>query len=271
VRGQPLFINAIVAAPQWRNVFCSAIIHLQFNNPELTVGFVQDSARPLIDGRTMCGRFVQKTDLKEAGKIFEAVIEAELRPNYNVAPRQPIAVIMEDGMRKIVEMQWGLIPHWAKNPSIANKLINARSETLAEKPSFKESFKSRRCLIIADGFYEWQTKEGIKKPYFIFMKDKKPFGMAGLYDNWKNEEGKTITTCTIVTTEANEFMKSLHHRMPVIIAPEQYDLWLDSAEKDTSKISALMKPWDAKNMDAYEVSQRVNSPVNNSDDCINPI
>ena len=219
----------------------------------------------------MCGRFVQKVDLREAAKIFDAIVEAEQKINYNVAPRQPIAVIMEDGKRKIVEMSWGLVPRWAKDASIANKLINARSETVAEKPSFRDSFKSRRCLIIADGFYEWQTKDGIKKPFYIFMKGKKPFGIAGLYDLWKDENGKEITICTIITTEANEFMKSLHHRMPVIISPENYNHWLDPAEKDTSKIGSLMKPWDSNEMDAYEVGTLVNSAGYNSAECINPL
>lgn len=219
----------------------------------------------------MCGRFVQKVDLREAAKIFDAIVEAEQRTNYNVAPRQPIAVIMEDGKRKIVEMSWGLVPRWAKDASIANKLINARSETVAEKPSFRDSFKSRRCLIIADGFYEWQTKDGIKKPFYIFMKGKKPFGMAGLYDLWKDENGKEITTCTIITTEANEFMKTLHHRMPVIISPENYNHWLDPVERDTSKIGSLMKPWDSNEMDAYEVGILVNSAGYNSAECINPL
>lgn len=219
----------------------------------------------------MCGRFVQKVDLREAAKIFDAIVEGEQKINYNVAPRQPIAVIMEDGKRKIVEMLWGLVPRWAKDASIANKLINARSETVAEKPSFRDSFKSRRCLIIADGFYEWQTKDGIKKPFYIYMKDKKPFGMAGLYDLWKDENGKEITTCTIITTEANEFMKSLHHRMPVIISPENYNHWLDPAERDTSKIGSLMKPWDSNEMDAYEVGILVNSAGYNSAECINPL
>jgi putative SOS response-associated peptidase YedK len=219
----------------------------------------------------MCGRFVQISDLREVGKIFQATVEARLQPNYNVAPRQPIAVLMEEGKRKIMEMQWGLIPHWAKDAAIANKLINARSETLAEKPSFRDSFKSRRCLIIADGFYEWQSLGGIKRPYFIFMKDKQPFAMAGVYDRWKDHEGKTVTSCTIVTTEANEFMKPLHHRMPVIIAPKDYTLWLDPAAKDSAKLAALLKPWDAKNMEAYEVRAMVNSPVNNTSNCIEPI
>lgn len=219
----------------------------------------------------MCGRFVQKVDLREAAKIFEAIVEAEQRTNYNVAPRQPIAVIMADGKRKIVEMSWGLIPHWAKDASIANKLINARSETVAEKPSFRESFRSRRCLIIADGFYEWQTRDGVKKPFYIFMKNRKPFGMAGLYDHWKDENGKEITTCTIITTEANEFMKSLHHRMPVIISPNDYDRWLDPAERDASKIGSLMKPWDSNEMGAYEVGALVNSAGYNSAECIDPL
>jgi Uncharacterized conserved protein len=220
----------------------------------------------------MCGRFVRKTDIREIGKIFEAAeIESDLAPSFNIAPRQPIAVIMEKGKRKLVTMQWGLIPHWSKDESIANKLINARSETLIEKPSFRNAFKKQRCLIIADGFYEWQGMGAGKKPYYIFLKDEKPFAMAGLYEIWTNPEGKAITTCTIVTTEANDFMKPLHHRMPVIVRPTDYDLWLNPLEIDFPKLQRIFNPIDPETMKAYEVSIQVNLVANNSEDCIRPV
>jgi putative SOS response-associated peptidase YedK len=198
-------------------------------------------------------------------------IESDVQPSYNIAPRQPVAVIMEEGKRKIVTMKWGLIPHWAKDATIADRLINARSETVEEKPSFRDSFKKRRCLIIADGFYEWQGSGLSKKPFFIFMKDERPFGMAGLFDYWTNPEGEKAITCTIVTTEANEIMKPIHHRMPVILAPDDYDLWLNPAETEATKIKALMKPYNAELLMAREVGLLVNNPRNNSEECIAPM
>jgi putative SOS response-associated peptidase YedK len=220
----------------------------------------------------MCGRFVRKIKLQEAMEFFKAaLLEGELAPSFNIAPRQPVAVIMEDGKRKIVPMQWGLIPHWAKDEKIANNLINARSETIAEKPSFKNSFKKFRCLIIADGFYEWQGTGKNKKPFYICRKDETPFGMAGLFDRWINPQGKTIPTCTIVTTEANEIMKPIHHRMPVIIEPENYDLWLNSHENDTAKLGKLLIPCNPTILKAFEVGLSVNSALNNSENCIRPL
>jgi putative SOS response-associated peptidase YedK len=220
----------------------------------------------------MCGRFVRKINLRDALDIFKAVsVEAELGPAFNISPRQPVAVIVEDGKRKIVSLQWGLIPHWAKDEKIANKLINARAETIAEKPSFRNSFKKFRCLIIADGFYEWQGAGLKKRPFFIFMKDGKPFGMAGLYDRWIDPHGKTVVTCTIVTTDANEFMKPIHHRMPVIIAPADYDQWLNPSFNDIVKLGRLLKPCNPELLAAYEVSVAVNSSQNNSEECIRPL
>jgi putative SOS response-associated peptidase YedK len=210
--------------------------------------------------------------MREIGKIFNAVeIESDLAPSYNIAPRQPIAVIMEKGKRKLVIMQWGLIPHWSKDESVANKLINARSETLIEKPSFRNAFKKQRCLIIADGFYEWQGTGMGKKPFYIFLKDENPFAMAGLYENWTNPEGKIITSCTIVTTEANEFMKPLHHRMPVIVRPADYGLWLNPLEMDFDKLNWVFSSIDSDSMKAFEVSVQVNLVANNSENCIRPM
>jgi putative SOS response-associated peptidase YedK len=219
----------------------------------------------------MCGRFVQKSDIRKIAPLFKAaIVESDVLPRYNITPRQPIAVVMEKGQRKIVTMKWGLVPHWAKNETISNKLINARSETVTEKPSFKDSFKKRRCLIIADGFYEWQGSGLTKRPFFICMKDDVPFGMAGLYDIWTNAGGEKITTCTIVTTEANEIMKPIHHRMPVILDAKDYDVWLN-VEKTDSNLQTILKPCNSDLLKAYEVSLNVNNPRNDSPECIAPV
>jgi putative SOS response-associated peptidase YedK len=218
----------------------------------------------------MCGRFVQKSDLSKILPIFKAVlVESDVLPSYNITPRQPVAVVMEKGQRKIVTMKWGLIPHWAKDETIANKLINARSETVFEKPSFRDSVKKRRCLIIADGFYEWQGVGLSKKPFYICKVNDEPFGMAGLYDVWINAAGEKVSTCTIVTTGANKIMEPIHHRMPVILGSGDFDLWLNS-ENDYEKIKGLLKPCEAELLKASEVSLLVNNPRNNSPECILP-
>jgi putative SOS response-associated peptidase YedK len=218
----------------------------------------------------MCGRFVRKTDLREAAKFFSAaVVETDQGPSYNVAPRQPIAVVMEAGRRRIVSMQWGLIPSWSKDANIGYKMINARAETILEKPSFKGAFKHRRCLIIADGFYEWREEGTRKVPVYIFLKDKGPFGMAGIYETWKSPAGEEIRTCSIITTAANEFMKKIHERMPVIIKREDESTWL-SDKSDEQALIGLLKPYRASQMQCHEVSAAVNSPMHNAEDCIDP-
>jgi putative SOS response-associated peptidase YedK len=219
----------------------------------------------------MCGRFVQKSDLRKIAPLFNAVLESDVQPSYNITPRQPIAVVMEKGQRKIVSMKWGLVPHWAKEEAIANKLINARSETVTEKPSFRDSFKKRRCLIIADGFYEWQGSGMAKKPFFICMKDDAPFGMAGRYDIWTNAAGEKVTTCTIITTEANEIMKPIHHRMPVILKAEDYDVWLDVDKAADLNLQPILRPCELGLLKAYEVGLGVNNPRNNTAECIVPV
>jgi putative SOS response-associated peptidase YedK len=220
----------------------------------------------------MCGRFVQISDLREVAPLFgAAMVESKALTSYNITPRQPIAVIVEKGERKIVTMKWGLIPHWAKDETIFGKLINARCESVEEKPSFKDSFKKRRCLIIADGFYEWQGMGLAKRPFYICMKDQRPFGMAGLFDYWRKSDDTTEITCTIVTTEANEIMKPIHHRMPVIISPQDYGLWLDPAATDVAKVKHLLAPCDPDLLIARHVSLLVNNPRNNSQECIVPL
>jgi putative SOS response-associated peptidase YedK len=219
----------------------------------------------------MCGRFVQKSDLRKIAPLFKAaIVESDVQPSHNITPRQPIAVVMEKGQRKIVTMKWGLVPHWAKDEAIANKLINARSETVTEKPSFRDSFKKRRCLIIADGFYEWQGMGLAKRPFFICMKDEVPFGMAGLYDVWTSGTGEQITTCTIITTEANEIMKPIHHRMPVILDAKDYDLWLDVEKAVDANLQTILKPCDPGLLQTRQVNLIVNNPRNNSPECMVP-
>jgi putative SOS response-associated peptidase YedK len=220
----------------------------------------------------MCGRFVRSTNIRDLGKIFDTEdVLSQLDPSYNIAPTQPIAVIMVDGKRKLVSMKWGLIPHWAKDPEIGSRMINARAETIDEKPSFKHPLKRHRCLILADGFYEWKTEDKKKYPSYIHLKSSKPFAMAGIYDSWQSPTGEVITSCSIITTEANEFMKQIHHRMPVIINPEDYDVWLNPDVNDPVIIkNILSRPIDPGMMESHEVSPEVNSTSHNSPDCILP-
>ena len=215
----------------------------------------------------MCGRFARINTAKEITEIFNLdQIEIELGPSYNIAPTQDVAVIIENGNSKLTAMRWGLIPFWAKDISIGSKLINARGETVDEKPSFKYSFQKRRCLIVANGFYEWQKRGSNKFPYFIHLKDKKPFCFAGIYDNWKSTDGDKITSCSIITTEAMKSLKTIHPRMPVILPRENFSLWFKN--NDTNTLKQLLIPYTKNDLDFYEVSTDVNSPANNYPDLI---
>jgi len=211
----------------------------------------------------MCGRFtltVDSADLKEA--FAEYTFPSMFAPRYNIAPSQPILAIPNDGRNTADFFAWGLIPMWAKDPSIGNRLINARGETVAEKPSFRGSFKYKRCLILADGFYEWKAAAGkrTKTPYFIHMADRKPFAFAGLWDSWESPDGSSIKTCAIITTEPNELMASIHDRMPVILRPRDYIKWLDTTPQTPERLLPLIKPFPAEAMSAYPVSTLVNKP-----------
>src|ERR1700675_3593610 len=211
----------------------------------------------------MCGRFtltVNPDELEEAFKDFD--FPERFAPRFNIAPTQPVLAIPNDAKNKADFFLWGLIPSWAKDPSTGNKLINARGETIAEKPSFRGGFKYKRCLILADGFYEWkvQARTKIKTPYFIHMQDRKPFAFAGLWDEWQSPHGGALRTCTIITTEPNELMKTLHNRMPVILHPRDYAEWLDPAPRAPDSLLHLVKAFPADAMSAYPVSTMVNSP-----------
>ena len=216
----------------------------------------------------MCGRYTLKTPdgaLVEQFEIDE--YPSSITASYNIAPTQEVAaVIAEDEKRKLQMLRWGLIPSWADDPSIGNRMINARAETVSQKPSFRKAFKERRCLVLADGFYEWQRIQGGKQPYYIHMKDGSPFAFAGLWETWRN--GQEIRSCTIITTEANELVGGIHNRMPVILPPEDYELWLDPDFEEKEALTSFLRPYPSDVIEAYPVSRRANSPSNNAPDCI---
>ncbi len=222
----------------------------------------------------MCGRFVLITPGEVLAEQFQLGEVPALSPRYNIAPTQPVAAVRlarEGTARELVLLRWGLIPSWAKDPSIGPRLINARSETVAEKPSFRGAFKSRRCLVPADGFYEWQRQERGRQPFFIRMSEGTPFAIAGLWEHWQGPGGEVIESCTLLTTEANEIMRPLHDRMPVILNPKDYDLWLDPTVQKREALLPLLRPYAAEAMLAYPVRSVVNSPANDSPLCIEPL
>ena len=221
----------------------------------------------------MCGRFTLTVDPAQAQENFNNFTFPEkFAPRFNIAPTQPILAIPNDEKFTADFFIWGLIPMWAKDPAIGNRLINARAETLAEKPSFRGSLKYKRCLILADGFYEWKSSDGKKSktPFFIHMKDRKPFAFAGLWDSWNSPEGSQLKTCTIITTEPNELMSLLHNRMPVILHPRDYDKWLDPSSQTPDQLIPLLKPFPAEMMDAYPVTPLVNKPANDTPELVVP-
>ena len=218
----------------------------------------------------MCGRYTLRTPVDSLAEAFEIEeYPSSITPNYNIAPTQEVAaVVEEDEKRKLEMLHWGLIPSWAKDPSIGNKMINARAETVSEKPSFRSAFKRRRCLILADGFYEWKKTDGGKQPYHVKMEDGSLFAFAGLWETWQN--GEEIRSCTIITTDANDLMSEIHHRMPVILHPEDYAMWLDHDFEEKEVLTTLLKPYPADVMEAYPVSRRVNKPSNNEPSVLEP-
>jgi putative SOS response-associated peptidase YedK len=211
----------------------------------------------------MCGRFAQRSDPKRLAKEFKVAEVPEIEARYNIAPTQEILAVRELGdRREMAFFKWGLVPSWAKDVSMGARLINARSETVQEKPSFREAFKKRRCIIPADGFYEWQRTGGKKQPFFFRMRDEHTFGFAGLWERWEGEGGQAINSCTILTTEANEVLHPVHDRMPVILHPDDYPLWLDGDERERVLLGELLRPYPAEEMIGYPVSTLVNSPSN---------
>jgi putative SOS response-associated peptidase YedK len=222
----------------------------------------------------MCGRFTLTADPSELRDAFpDITVPTEITARYNIAPSQPIAVIPNTGENKLDFFVWGLIPFWAKDPKIGSRMINARAETLGEKPSFKAAYRRRRCLIPADGFYEWRKVPGstAKIPTYIRLKSGKPFAFAGLWENWHSPDGSEILSCTIITTQPNDLVERIHNRMPVILPQETYSHWLTPSEVPPEALNSLLVPYPADEMEAFPVSRTVNSPSNDSPACIQPI
>ncbi|KQC07275.1 MAG: hypothetical protein APR62_00615 [Smithella sp. SDB] len=202
----------------------------------------------------MCGRFVLITDLKNIQDKFGVQnISCEHQPSWNIVPGQSIPVVIcHNGINQLVSYRWGMIPSWSKDTSIANKLINARAETVDKKPSFREAFKKRRCLIVADGFYEWKKEGKSKIPLYFYLKSRQPFGFAGLYETWISPDKKEIKTCVIITTDANELIAPIHDRMPVILSPEKEMIWLESDIVEVSDLLSLLKSYPAEEMNSKQ-------------------
>lgn len=220
----------------------------------------------------MCGRYVLTADTDTIQLAFDLENVPQVHTaRFNIAPSQPIAAITNEDPKTLTFLKWGLIPSWSKDPAMGNKMINARSESAPEKPAFRAAFKRRRCLIPADGFFEWQKRGSSKVPMFIHMSDYSVFAFAGLWEVWHSPEGDEIRTATILTTEPNELMKSIHDRMPVILPREHYQVWLAPGDQKVDDLRRLMKPFDASRMAAYSVSTFVNNPANDTPETIEPL
>lgn len=222
----------------------------------------------------MCGRFtlhIEPDDLVRTYGRFHWAVRPEQR--YNIAPTQLVVVVAGDESPEVRTMRWGLVPRWADDIAIGNRMINARAETLAQKPAFKKLFARQRCLILADGFYEWRSegKNAPKTPFYIRMKDGRPFAFAGLWDRWTDADGVHLDSCTIITCEANSLVGQLHDRMPVILSEQDYDTWLDPTINDTHVLTALLQPYDPDDMQAHQVSRTVNNPAHEQPGCIDPV
>lgn len=221
----------------------------------------------------MCGRFTLHTPVSELQLAFKGfAFPDEVEPRYNIAPSLQILHVANDGERAVAEAKWGLVPFWAKDPKIGNRMINARAETLASKPAFRDAYRHKRCLILADGFYEWKkSPDGkTKTPIYVTLDSGAPFAFAGLWDTWKQPDGERMRTCTIITTEPNALMADIHDRMPVILPESAYDLWLDPDTTEPEVLNGLLVPYPTESMTAHPVSSTVNSPRNEGADCIAP-
>jgi putative SOS response-associated peptidase YedK len=221
----------------------------------------------------MGGRFVQYSDPESYASHFDAATRYDATPHYNLAPTQTVLAVRkaEEDARELVPLRWGLVPSWSKGPDNRHSMINARAETVDSKPAYRNAFKHRRCLIPAEGFYEWKAVGKAKTPFLIRRKDGEPFGMAGLWESWRSKEGETIESCTIIVTDANTLVREGHDRMPVILSREGYAAWLDTEYKDADGLRALLRPADPEPWTLVEVSRKVNSPKNDSPELIKPV
>lgn len=222
----------------------------------------------------MCGRLILTLYPQDIREILPDVeVPEEWTPRYNIAPSQAIAVVANREPRRVDFFRWGLIPSWAKDSSIGHRMINARAESVATKPSFRGPFKHRRCLVLANGFYEWQAAvgHGKKTPFCIQLKSHGPFALAGLWDVWRSPDGVAIPSCTIITTTANQLMAPIHDRMPVILKPDAYGKWLDAGEPAPDRLVRFLEPYPADEMAAHPVSLLVNNPRHDVPECVVPV
>ena len=221
----------------------------------------------------MCGRFSLGATIR-VGQLFDLPNWPDTPPRYNIAPSQEVSAVIqnrETGTREIRPFRWGLVRSWAKDAAIGTRLINARSETAATTPAFRKPLRDRRCLILADGFYEWKREGARTQPYYVKLWDGEPFAFAGLWDRWAPPDGPPLDTCTILTTTPNAVVRAIHDRMPVILPPDAYNVWLDPAMRDVERVQALLTPYPAEQMIAYPVSPRVNNPADDAPECIVPL
>jgi putative SOS response-associated peptidase YedK len=221
----------------------------------------------------MCGRYTLSTPGEVIAELFDLPESPRLAPRWNIAPTQPVAVVRTAGTggRQLAALHWGLIPSWAKERSIGARMINARAETVAEKPAFRSALRARRCLIVADGFFEWRKAGPRKQPHYVRMRDRRPFAFAGLWERWAPGAEDVVESCVIVTTTPNEVLAPIHDRMPVILAPADFTRWLDPEMRDAAAVLPLLRPHPAEEMEAYPVGLQVNNPGNDDPACIAPL
>jgi putative SOS response-associated peptidase YedK len=222
----------------------------------------------------MCGRFTLRTPAAALGQLFLFDPPEQAPPRFNIAPTQPVAAVRlgdDKSTRQFASLRWGLIPSWADDPSIGSRMINARAETVADKPAFRSAFRRRRCLVLADGYYEWKKEGSRKQPYLIHMADDRPFAFAGLWEHWEKGEEGPWETCTIITTEANDLTRALHDRMPVILKEDDHELWLDVDFEDRSQLQSLLRPYASDEMAYNAVSTHVNNPKNDDPKCVETV
>ena len=222
----------------------------------------------------MCGRFTRKENFQQLAKLLGLHTVPQLPPRYNIAPSQLIACVRANSVSKeneCVQLKWGLVPAWAKDSKIGHKMINARAETVSDKPSFRKAFQQRRCLIVADGFYEWKREGKAKQPYYIRFADNRLFAFAGLWERWEKNGAAPLESCAVITTGPNALMESIHHRMPVILHPRDYALWLNPTFHEVHPLSSLLQSYSPDEMESYPVSPLVNNPRNDSSLCLQPL
>ena len=221
----------------------------------------------------MCGRFAFYSPHEAMVRLFGLTSGPEVEPRFNIAPTQFVPAVRHDetAARRLALLYWGLVPSWAREKSIGARMINARAETVSEKPAYRSAFRRRRCLVLADGYYEWQARPEGKQPHFIRMRSGEPFAMAGLWEAWREEAGsEPLESCAIVTTDASVELAHIHNRMPVILGPEQYDFWLDRHNEDVAALARLLQPFAGRALQAIPVSTRVNSSRNDDAELVKP-